>query len=354
MTQSLAVHRYLSRWKHDLVGVAAGRHDDRSLPDFFVNALGVPVTPLDSPGFVFRKSRSIDLPATLALTLHRLPLYRDSIARLRALVRETRPDLVINFFEPLTGLLQLIRPLPVPVVAIAHQHMIAHPTYVKRPGGALDRMGLALFAGLVGARSWKLALSLTPAGDLPARRLLVGPPLLRQQLFDLTPTPGEYVVVYLVNHGYSDEIRAWHELHPGVALHCFYDRPGAPDEEVVDATLSFHRLDGSKFLRYMAGCRALVSTAGFESICEAAWLGKPALVVPVQNHAEQMLNALDVVKAGLGVADSSFRLDRLAELPARLVNDDFRAWVNRSEEVLLRALDCATGDVRECLGTEPG
>ena len=160
--------------------------------------------------------------------------------------------------------------------------------------------------------------------------------------------------MYLVNHGYSDELRAWHRAHPDVALHCFYDRPGAPDDETVDATLTFHRLDGSKFLRYMAGCRALVSTAGFESICEAAWLGKPVLVVPVQNHAEQMLNALDVVGAGFGVADTTFRLDRLADLPAWLDNDAFRAWVNRSEEALLRALDCATRDVRECLGAESG
>ncbi len=338
MTQSLAVYRNLSRWKHELVGVAAGRHDDRSLPAYFVDGFNVPVTLLDSPGFVFHESRAINLPATLGATLRRMPRYRASMARLRALVRDTRADLVVNFFEPLTGLVQLIDPLPVPVLAVAHQHMIEHPAYVKRPGGAIDRMGLALFARLVSARSWKLALSLSPADDLPARRLMVGPPLLRPELFELTPSPGDYVLVYLVNHGYSDDIRAWHHVHPDIPLHCFYDRPDAPAEEVVDRTLTFHRLDGTKFLQLMAGCRAVVSTAGFESVCEAAWLGKPVLVVPVQNHAEQMLNALDVVEAGLGIFDNQFRLDRLAELPARLDNTRFREWTRRSDEVLERAL----------------
>jgi len=341
MTQSLAVHRNLSRWGHELVGVAAGQHDGRPLPEFFLHGFEVPVTPLESPGFVARQNRSIDVPATVATALRRLPAYRESMSRLRALVRDTSPDLVINFFEPLTGLVQLIRPLPVPVVAVAHQHMIEHPAYVKRPGGAVDRMGLAFFAGLVGARSWKLALSLTPAEDLPARRLLVGPPLLRPELFDLVPSPGEYVLVYLVNHGYSEEIRAWHRLHPEVSLHCFCHRPDAPREEVVDRTLTFHRLDGEKFLRMMAGCRAVVSTAGFESVCEAAWLGKPVLVVPVQNHAEQMLNALDVVQAGFGISDEAFRLDRLGELPERLDNASFRRWVSRSEEVFQRVLGLA-------------
>jgi UDP-N-acetylglucosamine:LPS N-acetylglucosamine transferase len=73
-------------------------------------------------------------------------------------------------------------------------------------------------------------------------------------------------------------------------------------------------------------------------VCEAAWLGKPVLVVPVQNHAEQMLNALDVVEAGLGIFDTQFRLDRVAELPERLDNTPFREWTRRSDEVLERAL----------------
>ncbi len=351
MTQALAVHRNLSRWGHELVGVAAGRHNDRSLPSYFANAFDVPVTLLESPGFNFRESRSIDLPATLIGTVQRAPAYRDSMAQLRAMVRDTSPDLVVNFFEPLTGLVQFIKPLPVPVLAIAHQHMIEHPAYVRRPGGTIDRTGLSLFAGLVGTKSWKLALSLTPAGDLPARRLLVGPPLLRPELFELVPSPGAFILVYVVNHGYSEEIRAWHRLNPLVPLHCFYDRPGAPDEEVVDRTLSFHRLDGKKFMQMMAGCRALVSTAGFESICEAAWLGKPVLAVPVQHHAEQMLNALDVVEAGLGIADSTFRLDRLAELPDQLDNTGFRAWVGRGDEVLRGALCQAAGSTRHARGS---
>ena len=45
----------------------------------------------------------------------------------------------------------------------------------------------------------------------------------------------------------------------------------------MDETLSFHQLDDVKFLNYMAGCRAYASTAGFESICEAMYLGKPVL-----------------------------------------------------------------------------
>ncbi len=284
----------------------------------------------------------MDLGATLRQSLMHLGQYRRSLHEVRALVEATRPDLVINFFEPLTGLHQLVRPLPVPVLSIAHQFMIPHPSYVRAEGKLAEQWGLRRFVSLVGCRSWKLALSLTPEADLPEQHLTVSPPLLRQQLFRLESTPGRYVLIYILNHAYAEEITDWQRANPEAELHCFYDRPGAPEAEEVQPNLTFHRLNGDKFLTLMAGCRAVVCTAGFESVCEAAWLGKPLFVVPVENHAEQRLNALEVVRAGFGIADRAFNLDRLRELPPRLDNRRFRAWVAQADRILERALVQAT------------
>ena len=77
----------------------------------------------------------------------------------------------------------------------------------------------------------------------------------------------------------------------------------------MDDTLSFHQLDDVKFLRYMAGCKAYATTAGFESVCEAMYLGKPLLMVPA--HIEQECNAYDAMCAGAGIISTSFSLDRL-------------------------------------------
>ena len=40
--------------------------------------------------------------------------------------------------------------------------------------------------------------------------------------------------------------------------------------------------------------------------------------MPVENHVEQQVNALDAQQFGIAIADTSFNLDRLAELPDRL------------------------------------
>ncbi len=63
-----------------------------------------------------------------------------------------------------------------------------------------------------------------------------------------------------------------------------------------------------RFLGLMAGCRAVATTAGFESVAEAAWFGKPLLVVPVEGHYEQLLNAVDAVRHGFAIGDGSFDL----------------------------------------------
>jgi len=345
MSQALAVHQALSRWGHEVTGVVAGRHGARSLPDYVTRAFAVSIVQLPSPGFVFIGSRAVNLAGTAWRALAEHAAWRASIRRLREAVEESRPDLVINFYEPLTGLAQLVDPLDVPVLSIAHQHMIGHPAH-RTPFTALpDEIALQLFSDLVGFRSWKLALSLYPAPDRLRRHTTVGPPILRMELFALLPQEGGDYLVYLVNHGYHKEIRAWHDRHPLVGIRCFYDLPGAPEVEEVDPWLSFHRLDGEAFLRRMASCRAVVSTAGFESISEAAWLGKPVFVVPVERHPEQQWNARDVVQAGFGIADTTFRLDRLAELPARRDSAEFREWVSRMEEILQivieRAVSCA-------------
>jgi uncharacterized protein (TIGR00661 family) len=102
---------------------------------------------------------------------------------------------------------------------------------------------------------------------------------------------------------------------------------------VVDATLSFHALDGEEFLRQMAGCRAVMCTAGFESVCEAAFLGKPVLMVPLDDHHEQRLNAIDAERAGVAIGHPTFDLSALSRLDDRVEREWFRAW-------------CLEGDVR--------
>jgi uncharacterized protein (TIGR00661 family) len=266
---------------------------------------------------------------------------RESLERLEAIIRETRPDVIINFFEPLMGLLQAIRPVPVPVVAAAHQFALLGAQAGAPPGTPVAPWWLKAFIRFVGFKQWKMALSFTPSVEpiTSPERVIVVPPLLRRRVLSLEPHDGDYVLIYVATHGYAESIRSWHAAHPHVPLKCFYDRPGAPKVEVVDSTLSFHALDGEEFLRQMAGCRAVMCTAGFESVCEAAFLGKPVLMVPLDDHHEQRLNARDAERAGVAIGQPTFDLDALSRLPERCDREWFRAWCLEGDVRLLDALE---------------
>ena len=123
----------------------------------------------------------------------------------------------------------------------------------------------------------------------------------------------------------------------------FHSAVSIPNQ-VVDDTLTFHAIDGQRFLEFMARCKAIVTTAGFESVCEAAYLGKPALMIPQPNHYEQACNAIDGQRAGVGIADSSFNLDLLVSYLPNYdpqLSERFRAWHGQGYFMFLSALNRA-------------
>jgi uncharacterized protein (TIGR00661 family) len=342
MTQAIAAKEMVEKAGHEVVGVVLGVGSNRPPPPYFEASIKMPYVTIPTLEFAYDDNRKVNLPRTVAGVARSFPTYRRAVAALQAVVRERQPDVMVNFFEPVTGLYALFCRHRPPVVAVAHQFMWNHRDYVRAPGLRLQQFGLRRFVQMVGAASMQVALSLYEVPDLPGKKLVVCPPILRPQLFTLQPrTDGSFVLVYLLNHGYADQILDWHRKNPRTVLHCFYDKPGAPPEFRQDDTLTFHRLDGEKFLRMMAECQYVACTAGFESVAEAAYLGKPLFLVPVENHIEQQVNAIDAVKAGLGVADRSFNFDRLIELPPRLDTAKYHAWLNRAESILLATLERA-------------
>jgi|SRR5579863_5716540 len=340
LTQAMAVKEMVEKAGHQVCSIVMGVGPNRVIPPFFTSAMNMPITKIPTLDFSYKNNRNVNMPATALGIIKKIPAYRGAVRTLQAVVQETRPDVIINFFEPMTGLYALTCRRRPPIVAVAHQFMCDHPAYVHPPGMWLKQLGMKWYVNFVGSASSKLALSLYDAEPIPAKKLTVSPPILRRQLFELKSNPdGNFVLAYLLNHGYATEIIEWHKRNPKTILHCFYDKPDAPPEFKYDDSLTFHRLDGEKFLRMMAECKFVACTAGFESLCEAAYLGKPLFVMPVENHVEQQINAMDAVRSRLAVTDSKFNLDRLAELPDRLENDTLRAWFHRADSMLLAELE---------------
>jgi uncharacterized protein (TIGR00661 family) len=348
MTQAIAMNEMLERRGHRVVAVLVGQNQNRSLPAFFEHAFSVLVGQIPSPGFAIKQNRSIDLRGTVSNLLRHLPEYRRSLATLHETIQKTKPDLIVNFLEPLMGVYNLRRRHSIPVIAVGHQFMLEHPEFLRVKGFTSQKLAMRRYVALTGVRSARLALSFYSTPDIPERRFFVSPPILRRQLFELKPdSVGRYLLVYLLNHGYAEEIVRWHEQHPEIPIHCFYDKPGAPMEEKYDDSLTFHKIHGERFLSLMASCRGVACTAGFESVSEAAYLGKPLLLVPVENHFEQYVNACDAEQTGIGLRDTSFQLSRLLNADNRQASLKFRQWVDQAEAIAMRAIEAVAGSATQ-------
>ena len=190
----------------------------------------------------------------------------------------------------------------------------------------------------------RLALSFYPAPDLPGKDIVVVPPLLRQTLLDQPLGQREpFFLIYVLNSGYADAIIAWHAQNQHVRLHCFWDRTDVPAVHHHNETLTFHHLDGEKFLSMMARCSGLICTAGFESVCEAMYLGKPVLMVPVEGHFEQSCNAVDAKKTGAGISSNHFAIDQLIDFLPQYESPApaFRDWVAQAEARFIGEIEAA-------------
>lgn len=343
LTQAITLEEILRRNGHEVVEVLVGKSNTRRLPGFFNRSIQAPVKRFLSPNFLpTPENKRVSIPRSVAYNLMQIPAYLRSISYIHRRIRESGADLVVNFYELLTGLAYLFFRPSVPQVSIGHQYLFLHRDFEFPQKSPVSLMMLRFFTRLtcIGARE-KLALSFRQMEEDERSHIRVVPPLLRREVLCCEATEGKYIHGYMVNAGFGESISQWHEQHPDVPLHFFWDKPDEPEVHRKDDTLSFHQLDDEKFLRYMSGCRAYATTAGFESVCEAMYLGKPLLMVPV--HIEQDCNAADAARGGAGIVSGRFEVERLLRFADEEYRPEaaFRNWVRSCEWRILNCLETA-------------
>ena len=339
MTQAMTLEKMLLKNGHEVVGIMVGTSATRKVPEFFLRAVSAPVTEYTSMNFrPSHKNRKPNMVRTVLYNVFAFVKYFPSIRRIRRTAIETGADVVVNFYELLVGLAYMGRRLKVPCVSIGHQYLFLHEDFRLSSSGILGTDGLVLYTKLTAIGACKrLALSFRKMPDDGKHKIRVVPPLLRKEVLDLKPTGGDYIHGYMLNSGFADDVLNWHREHPEVKLRFFWDNWSEGPVKKIDDTLSFYLLDDKEFLRQMAGCMAYASTAGFESVCEAAYLGKPVLMVP--SHVEQKCNAFDASQCGIGVEADSFDLSVLMKFAADYSPlTEFPEWARSALSVIYNEL----------------
>ena len=307
--------------------------------------MGCNISSISSPPLVLdTEKRSIDWKGTIVQGGKLTPAWGFSVRTLSRIIRQIQPDLIVNFYEPTASLCALYMREKIPVLAIAHQFMFLHYRYPKPTGHKLEQQFLDWYTNLIGRGSHrKLALSLYDAPDITEKNLRVVPPLLRDDILGLSSDPSTepFFLTYLSRPDMLPELVNWQRQYPDVRVHCYRHEPAKPEVVEVARNLTVHQLDDTGFIRKMAACSGMATTAGFETTSEAMYLGKPLLMVPM--HLEQKCNALDSALMNASIIGTRFWLGRLVHFSKRyeFSNSEFRQWVHSAREVYLREIEAA-------------
>lgn len=344
LTQALALASILHRSGHSVCKAVVSQGGDLALPGYFEECLEAPVIQVPSGRFfVNQETRSIDWGRTLVNNSFRWNEFNRSFAILGEILQTEQPDIIVNFFEPLAGFFILRERPKIPMVAVGHQFMFLHPQYQFPTGFEVQKISATTFTRLTGlGAERRLALSLYDAPPLPEKKIVVMPPLLRDELFELPEDVSEpYFLIYLYHHSLSKDVIAWHERNPTYQLHCFWNNAQAEEITHHSDTLTFHRLHGSRFLEMMARCQGIVTTSGFETMAEAMYLRKPLMLNPLHKHFEQHCNGVDGTSLGAAIQTNDLNLDRLVEFIPNYSYDatELRSWIGKAEEMYVRELE---------------
>ena len=350
LTQAIAVFDILRKNGDTVSCIILGTNEHRQVPDFFLKKINVPIYQLASPHFVMDgNTKSIHLGKTFTKNVTKIGIYRKSLAKIKEIFNTHKPDIVLNFYEPLMGFYALSNRFSFKLVSISHQNIYLHEDFNFPPGDRIQATILKRYTNLTSFGSHLyLAISMYPLPQSRNKKLTVCPPILRHELFQLTPKVEDFILVYLLNSGYMKDIIQWQKNNPEVSLVCFTDNREVKEkykgEWRMNNKLVFHSLKDQKFLDLMSTCKGLVCTAGFESVCEAMYLGKPAMMVPVAGHYEQYCNAIDASKHGAGIYSKEFNLTLMENYFAEHFhnNENYKNWVDGMEKTILSAIENKT------------
>lgn len=328
MTQAIALSKMLQNQGHELTGVILGKNKRRAIPEFFLREISVKIHLVESPNFVCdQNEKKVLIRKSIVQNLAKSPSFCKSLRKIHQVVKSDPPDIILNFYDLLGGIYMAIFQPRATYWVIGHQYLIDHPGFSFAPSKGLNKLLFKFNTRLTSlGASKKLALSFDFLDS--TKKVTVVPPLLREEVKKLFPYSGDFYLTYMVNSGYGEEVISFAKANPSLKIRAYWDKKDADETEYPLANLTFHHIHDTNFLKDMASCKGFVSTAGFESICEAFYLDKPVMLIPIAGQYEQACNALDAKRAGIGIPSENFDFGKFNREMDQLSgdSDSFRSW----------------------------
>jgi len=293
---------------HEVLVVTWGKAYDMLKDEFQVcRTFGLPLTIKNGKILLFRTALDNIKKALLELP--------KDYSQLRKLVNEFKPDIVISDFEPLSA--RLASKYGIPLISIDNQHMLTNCRLDFPKKYLRDYLISKMVVKGYGIKADEFFITSFHNPKIILKNTCLFPPILRKEVLKAKPKKGDYILMYQSGNGDEKTLDVLKNVDEKFIVYGF-------NREGKDNNLTFKRFSESGFLKDLAGCKWVISTAGFSLISESLYLKKPLLVIPV-GHFEQTVNSIYLKKLGYGDYDS-----KLSEKIIR----DFISNLSRYENAL--------------------
>lgn len=221
---------------------------------------------------------------TVANNISYLRRMNERVTDLLPTFEQDKPDLVIGDFEPL--LPRAARLCGVPFLSFDHQHYLVVNDLSSLPFSLRKKAAIA--APFVRAfYNWQVETVVSSFYRPPLKAALqnvsqIGV-LLRPELMRMRPRRDGYLLVYMRRHPAPGLFDALTATGMPVKVYGLGDRS-------AEGKMRFFAVDERRFMDDLAGCEAVVSTAGNQLVGEALYLRKPVLAIPEAANFEQDIN----------------------------------------------------------------
>jgi uncharacterized protein (TIGR00661 family) len=335
MSQSIALKEHLEEAGHTVESVFVGGRPGNTVPAYFKEAFEGLMETFQSPYFLRTPNqKGIYLGRSLLANLLRSATYLGEARRISRAIRSASPDVVFNFYDVVGALALRKVGGGIRRIGIGH-HFLLHLEGSPCPNNQLlDRWLLMLHTRMI-IRSCDRVLALSYREVKGTPLIQVVPPLIRKAFREMKYRPGERYLVYLMAGGYLYDLIRIAREEPGFKADVYTSlSPGIE----LPAGITLHAFSENRFREMMATCRGLITTAGFDTAAEAAYLGIPLTVIPARNHFEQRCNCLDVERSGIGTAVDhlTHAISNQKKAPD---NGPYRKWADRAGLLVLNSLE---------------
>ncbi len=286
---------------------------------------------LEIPGLILSyKNNKLSYWETLLKNTKQLLKQTNNWRGIAKQFKQFKPDMAITDFEPLTCL--LAKQNKIPLLSIDNQHQLTN-TKITCKGHKKDLLTAQLIVKTMVWGAKRYFVTTFYETPVTHKKTYLVPPIVRQEVLDLKPERQDYILIYQTSD-FEHLVDVYHKIPEKFIVFGL-------NKEGVDGNITYKNYSLDEWLTYLANCKAIIANAGLSLMCEALYLKKPFLAMPINQQVEQVINAQYLQAQGYGQYTLHFCQDDYNKFWANLpkYEKNLENYEHKDNSLIFKKLD---------------